>query len=114
MKRSSFFGGLAVAALTAASIFFLKNISTAATVPTGFIDQLVVGGLSQPSAFAFVPDGRVLFTEQKTRRIRMIVNGAVSTTDPLMTIADVNTAGNEQGLLGIAIDPGWPARPYVY
>src|SRR6185436_20701615 len=30
------------------------------------------------------------------------------------TIPDVQAAGNEQGLLGIAIDPDWPARPYVY
>jgi hypothetical protein len=44
----------------------------------------------------------------------MIVNGAISTTDPITTIADVQTSGNEQGLLGIAIDPNWPARPYVY
>ena len=27
---------------------------------------------------------------------------------------NVQTAGNEQELLGIAVDPGWPARPYVY
>ncbi len=83
-------------------------------MPTGFLDQLIVGGLSQPCGFAFLPDGRILFTEQKTRRIRMIVNGALSTTDPITTIADVLTTGNEQGLLGIAIDPDWPARPYVY
>ena len=74
----------------------------------------MVPGLSQPSAFAFLPDGRILFTEQKTKSIRMIVNGAISTTDPITTIADALTSGNEQGLLGIAIDPGWPARPYVY
>lgn len=90
------------------------NFSPAAAVPAGFVDQLIVSGLSQPGAFAFLPDGRILFTEQKTRRIRMIVNGAVSTTDPITTIADVQTSGNEQGLLGIAIDPDWPARPYVY
>ncbi len=109
-----FIGGVLAAGVAAFFLFSTPNQSSAATVPTGFVDQLVRGGLSQPSAFAFLPDGRILFTEQKTRRIRMIVNGAVSTTDPITTIADVQTADNEQGLLGIAIDPEWPARSYVY
>jgi len=26
----------------------------------------------------------------------------------------VRTTDDEQGLLGIAVDPGWPARPYLY
>ncbi|HLG93491.1 MAG TPA: PQQ-dependent sugar dehydrogenase, partial [candidate division Zixibacteria bacterium] len=111
-RRFIFFGGLVAAGW--AALFSFPKLSFAATVPTGFVDQLVVGGLSQPAAFAFLPDGRILFTEQKTRRIRMIVNGAISTTDPIITITDVQTTGNEQGLLGIAIDPEWPARPYVY
>jgi len=95
-------------------LFCFESFLTAATVPTGFYDQVIEPGLSQPSSFAFLPDGRILFTEQKTRRIRMLVNGQISTPDPILTIADVNTVGNEQGLLGIAIDPQWPVRPYVY
>ncbi|MCI0330786.1 MAG: PQQ-dependent sugar dehydrogenase [candidate division Zixibacteria bacterium] len=113
-KALVFFGGFAASLLAAVFVFPFQNSALAATVPTGFVDELIVGGLSQPAAFAFLPDGRILFTEQKTRRIRMIVNGAISTTDPITTIADVQTAGNEQGLLGIAIDPDWPTRPYVY
>jgi hypothetical protein len=42
------------------------------------------------------------------------VAGAIATSVSLTTIADIQTAGNEQGPLGIAIDPDWPARPYVY
>src|SRR5207249_7569340 len=26
----------------------------------------------------------------------------------------LNTVGNERGLQSIAVDPGWPGRPYVY
>ena len=84
------------------------------TVPTGFQDQLVVGGLRRPVGMARLADGRVLVVEQVTARIRLIVNGALAATDPVCTVAEVRTSGSEQGLLGIAVDPQWPTRPYVY
>jgi glucose/arabinose dehydrogenase len=88
-------------------------------LPTGFADSLVVAGLDTPTAFDFVPGSthaqwRLLFVEQKTARIRMLANGALSTTDPVLTVPNVQTGGGEQGLLGIALDPQFPARPYVY
>lgn len=89
------------------------------TLPTHFVDSLVVGGLSAPVDFAFVPDApglgrRVLFVEQKTARVRLVVNGALAPVDPIGTVPLVQTAGNEQGLLSIAVDPRWPQFPYVY
>ena len=39
-----------------------------AALPDNFADQLVVGTLSQPSSFAFLPDGRILLVEQHARR----------------------------------------------
>jgi glucose/arabinose dehydrogenase len=44
----------------------------------------------------------------------MISNGAIGPTDPVGTVTNVNTSGGERGLLGIAVDPQWPARPYIY
>lgn len=84
-----------------------------------FDDQLVLGTLSAPVAMSFVPGSttnqwRMLFVEQKLRRVRLVVNGALSTTDPVGTIPDVVSSGNEQGLLSLAIDPRWPEKPYVY
>jgi glucose/arabinose dehydrogenase len=93
----------------------LRAHAAAGIVPTNFTDSAVVGGLRFPVGMTPLPDGRVLFTEQFTARIRLIVNGALSATDPVCTVPDVrNNPGSEQGLLGIAVDPGWPARPYVY
>jgi glucose/arabinose dehydrogenase len=63
---------------------------------------------------AFLPDGRVLVVEQVSARIRLFVHGALTSVDPVATLPDVNAAGAEQGLLGIAVDPGWPGRPYIY
>ena len=84
-------------------------------VPTGFQDVLLAGGLDWPVAIALLPDGRVLFTEQFSGRIRLVVNGAISAVDPVCTVPGVrNNPGSEQGLLGLAIDPQWPGRPYLY
>jgi glucose/arabinose dehydrogenase len=106
---------LAHAVLVAALSALAPGGSHAATqLPFGFADSLVRGALDFPVGMAFLPDGRLLFVEQKTARIRLIVQGALSTIDPVATIPSVQTSGNEQGLLGIAVDPGWPARPYLY
>ena len=83
-------------------------------VPQGISDVAVITGLPQPVGMAFLPDGRLLFIEQKTARVRLLVNGALAATDPVMTVPGVRTTGNEQGLLGIAVDPRWPAKPYIY
>ncbi|TMQ47522.1 MAG: T9SS type A sorting domain-containing protein [Candidatus Eisenbacteria bacterium] len=85
-----------------------------ATVPSSFVDELIVGSLNQPVSMAFLPDGRLLFVEQRSHLIRLIVNGAIAATNPVGTVTNVSTADLERGLLGIAVDPGWPARPYVY
>ncbi len=86
----------------------------AANPPADFVDLAVIGGLDTPTNMSFLPDGRLLVTEQYTASVRLIVNGAFSATDPIATIPNVNTSGGERGLLGIAADPGWPARPYIY
>lgn len=84
-----------------------------AALPDGFQDELVVDGLAAPTSLAFLPDGRILVVEQKSGNVRL-VRGAAPNPDTLLTIPDVNPTGNERGLLGVAVDPGWPARPYTY
>lgn len=83
-------------------------------LPDAFTDVAVVGGLSEPTNLCFLPDGRLLVVEQHAAQVRLVVNGAFAPTDPVLWVSDVNTSGGERGLLGIAADPGWPARPYVY
>ncbi|HVP14606.1 MAG TPA: PQQ-dependent sugar dehydrogenase [Terriglobales bacterium] len=91
----------------------------ATVVPTGFADlrPLVTAprpALQLPVGMAFLPDRRLLVIEQKSAKIRLFVDNTLAVIDPVVTLPDVNTAGGEQGLLGIAVDPGWPARPYLY
>lgn len=87
--------------------------AAAVVLPTGFVHEAIVSGLDQPNSFAFLPDGRVLYTEQKSGKVRMVVGNAVVPT-ALATVPSLNASGYERGLQGIAVDPGWPARPYVY
>lgn len=93
--------------------FCVVAVADAQIVPTGFADQAVVTGLDVPVAMEFLPDGRLLVAEQLSARVRLIVNGELSATDPVFTVPGVVTGG-EQGLLGLALDPGFPARPYLY
>src|SRR5438094_5210199 len=69
-------------------------------------------GLAWPIALAFASDGRVFYAERNTGSIRIIENGAVLPT-PFFTLSNTNTAG-ERGLLGLALDPAFPATPWAY
>ncbi|MCA9319440.1 MAG: PQQ-dependent sugar dehydrogenase [Planctomycetes bacterium] len=81
-------------------------------VPRGFANEvLVAGGMALPISFDFLPDGRVLIAEQHTGLIRVRVGLQVP---PIGFVADVNGSSLVQGLLSIAVDPGWPLRPYIY
>jgi glucose/arabinose dehydrogenase len=82
-------------------------------VPSGFVDELVVGGLDAPTNSTFLPDGRMLVVEQYTGWVRLVVGGGLAAIDPVGVVTEVRSGG-EAGLLGVAVDPGFPARPYVY
>ncbi|MFZ3089142.1 MAG: PQQ-dependent sugar dehydrogenase [Nitrospirota bacterium] len=81
----------------------------AATLPSGFTETNVVTGLSSPVGMAFLPDGRILVIEQ-AGAIKLVSSGTAST---LLTVTGITTGG-ERGLLGIAVDPDYPTRPYIY
>ena len=81
-----------------------------AALPAGFRQETVATSLEQPTAMAFAPDGR-LFVTEKTGAIRVIKNGVLR-NKPYKTL-NVSTE-SERGLLGIAFDPEFPTRPFVY
>lgn len=89
--------------------------ASATEVPDGFVHEALIG---EPFTdwivgFAFLPDGRFLLIESRTAVVRLAAAGA-ATADSIHTVPDAETAHIERGLLGVAVDPGWPARPYVY
>ena len=69
---------------------------------------LVVGGLEEPTAFRFLPDGSVLIAE-KAGTIQMLMDG---TLHPLAAIP-VNAA-EERGLLGLEPAPDYATTGHLY
>jgi glucose/arabinose dehydrogenase len=76
----------------------------------GFSAAQVAGGLPNPTAMAFAPDGR-LFVCQQTGQLRVIRDGALL-PDPFVTLT-VSSAG-ERGLLGVTFDPNFANNHFVY
>ena len=87
--------------------------SAQTTLPAGFADSIALSGLELPTVVAFAPDGRV-FVGEKSGLIKLFDN----LQDPSPTVfADLRTQVHnyaDRGLLGLAVDPQFPARPYIY
>jgi glucose/arabinose dehydrogenase len=84
--------------------------AAAATVPAGFSESLVAEGLSDPTAMALAPDGRLFICEQGGQ-LRVVSNG-VLLSQPFATLT-VNAEG-ERGLLGVTFDPAFETNHFVY
>ena len=91
-----------------------------ATMQTGFTDVTAIGGLSEPVSVAFAGDGTA-FIALKTGVIKSfdydakkdVFEPAATSTD----FADLSVAVNnygDRGMTGIAVDPQFPTRPFVY
>jgi glucose/arabinose dehydrogenase len=89
---------------------FSLNFIEAGQVPPGFTDTLVVGGLNQPTACEFAPDGR-LFILLKGGTVRIFKNGSLVSTPALnLQVTD----NSERGLLGITFDPSFTSNRFIY
>lgn len=82
-------------------------------LPDGFQDEVVIDGLQEPTAFQIASDGRV-FVAEKTGLIEVFDDFE---DDESTVFADLRTQvydTGDRGLLGLALDPDFPAEPYVY
>ncbi|HEY0765569.1 MAG TPA: PQQ-dependent sugar dehydrogenase [Pyrinomonadaceae bacterium] len=96
--------------LTSLLLVIGARVASAATVPQGFTDSLVAAGLTDPTAMALAPDGRIFVCEQRGT-LRVIKNGALLPT-PFLTVT-VDSRG-ERGLLGVTFDPNFVSNQLVY
>lgn len=94
--------------LGVATLLSLCSAASAGTPAPGYTDTQVASGLLQPTATAFLPDGRLLITE-KGGALKLKGSGAPTT---LVTIPVCTSA--EMGLLGIAVHPSFMTNGYIY
>ncbi len=79
----------------------------------GFLDEVRADSLDRPTGLAFLPDGRILVTEQWSGQIRVVTAASTLVATPAYTFTDL-TQNYERGLLSVAVDPQWPQRPFIY
>lgn len=84
--------------------------SGAATLPEGFTESRVAGGLSSPTAMAFLPDGGILVAQQGGA-LRIIRGGQLLEPPALGLRVD---ARGERGLLGVAVDPAFSQTGHIF
>jgi glucose/arabinose dehydrogenase/PKD repeat protein len=107
------FIGLARLALAGALLLALTAPAAHGTsYPPGFEERTVVAGLTDPTAMAWAPDGR-LFVIEKPGRLKVVEPGDTSAT----TILDISSRVNDfhdRGLLGVAVDSAFASNSYLY
>ena len=100
-----------LASVVAVLAFSANPARGAATLPPNFARSQVVGGLAEPTAMEFAPDGRLFVAEQRGT-LRVVQAGGKLATF-LNISGGVDSAG-ERGLLGVTVDPGFSTNHYVY
>jgi Glucose / Sorbosone dehydrogenase len=88
----------------------VRAAAAATTVIPGFRERVVLSGLDGPTAFAFLPDGRVIVA-QKDGRLFLVAEGR-PVTSALLTLQP--SEENERGVSGVTVDPGFAQNGYIY
>lgn len=105
---------LALALLGTAALVVPSGLPAQAPMPTMLDRNLAVrtaaSGLAVPVSLAFIGADDMLVLEKNSGRVQRVTGGTLQ--GPVLDLA-VNFA-SERGLLGIALDPGFPANPGVY
>ncbi|MFO0837335.1 MAG: PQQ-dependent sugar dehydrogenase [Phycisphaerae bacterium] len=97
-------------ALLLGSALVAPRVVAQDAIPAGFELSVYAAGLLEPVAMELAPDGR-LFVAERGGTIRIVSDGVPAAT-PFATI-DVFYE-NENGLLGLTLDPDFAATHYVY
>ena len=97
----------------ALALFVACGWTSAAVLPDGFQETVVFQGLLAPTAVRFAPDGRV-FIAEKSGKVKVFSAVGDPSPDLLIDLGSYVHNYWDRGLLGLAIDPDFPVKPYVY
>jgi glucose/arabinose dehydrogenase len=104
--------GWAVAAVMSAGMALCAPPAPAGP-PAGFEQSVAFSGLEQPTTVAVGEDGGVFVGEQSG----IILSYSGPKDGTATRVADLRTEvhdAGDRGLLALALDPGYPRRPYLY
>jgi glucose/arabinose dehydrogenase/PKD repeat protein len=102
---------LTVVALVGATLTIGSGPARAITLPAGFADELVAT-LSQPTAFDWTPDGRILVTTKDAHVYVLNASGAVLAT--ALDLSARTCSNSERGFLGIDVSPDFATTGHVF
>lgn len=109
-RTSSFLCAMAFVWVTAGTA---SRTAHAVDLPPSFQESIVFSGLNLPTAVRFSPDGRVFVAEK--RGVIKVFDDLNDTTATVFADLSVQVYDFwDRGLLGLALDPDFPANPYVY
>ncbi len=104
---------LAVVALATPAVL-ASHVAPAAAAPAagdGFTDVLVASALGQVTSFVELPEERMLVAA-KTGELWLMGSDGARSAAPVLSLAPCTNS--EQGLLGVAADPGFVMNNYFY
>jgi glucose/arabinose dehydrogenase len=90
----------------------LEQTSGTVSLAEGFSTEVVASGLDLPTAFDFLPDGRILVGE-KEGLVRLIEDGEVAST-PVLDLREKVNSALYRGLMAVAVDPDFDQNRFVY
>ncbi len=105
--------GRTLASLACLSLLGALAPSVAAALPARFTDTAAIEGLKLPTSVDFSSDGRV-FVAEKSGLIKVFDDLSDGTPTLFADLRTETYNGGNSGLLGLALDPEFPTRPYVY
>src|SRR5437870_3602063 len=100
-------------ALVGLAFLVCVSPATGATLPAGFEEQTLAGGVTGPTAVAFAPDGR-MFVAEKAGRVRVVTADGTLPPLPLIDLSSHVNAWGDRGLIGLAVDKDFASNGYLY
>ena len=101
-----------VTAIAASVLLATLMLAATAGAASAIEAREVAGGLDAPVAFTFGPGKHLWYVEKDTGEIR-VIDLASGDDSSFVTVSGVDGEG-ERGMLGIALHPRYPAKPFVY